>query len=297
MRRLLKLFRKRKFQTVLDSELHFHVEQKTSDLIAQGVDPAEARRRAMAKLGGMEAIKQEYRESRATHFLESIFQDIRYALRTLRRSPRFTAVAILTLALGIGANTSIFTLLDQMMLRRLPVDHPEQLQMIWPAARPTGLGVDRIESQQPAGMRHRVRLGAAAEIGVQVLATLVVDVGGIDMGAEQVGVERDVAEYAIGLQKVFELFTQCRENGHAVVDRDHAAVPFLARHAREMVREAAVARDEIDQRKRAEEALASVKPEDVDAYLALEAALRRSNLRLDAAKRFRSSRHPNYPEE
>lgn len=130
MRRLMSLFRKRRLESQIDSELRFHIEQKAAELIGQGVEPGEARRRAMAKLGGVEAIKQEWRESRVTYFLESFFTDMRYAFHTLRKSPGFTIVAIVTLALGIGANTAIFSLTDQMLLQLLPVPHPNQLVVL-----------------------------------------------------------------------------------------------------------------------------------------------------------------------
>ena len=127
---LEKLFRKRKLEAQLDSELRFHLEQRAADLIAAGVAPAEARRRATLEFGGIENAKEECREARGAYLLETVLQDIRYALRTLRKAPGFTLVAILTLALGIGGTTAIFTLVQQVMLRSLPVAKPAQLWLI-----------------------------------------------------------------------------------------------------------------------------------------------------------------------
>lgn len=127
MRWLSRLFRKGKLDTQLDSELRFHVEQQTADNVAAGMAPAEARRRALAQFGGVEYVKEECRDARGTHFLDTLLQDIRFTLRILRKTPLITAVALLSLALGIGANTAIFSLIDKVMLSLLPVQKPAEL--------------------------------------------------------------------------------------------------------------------------------------------------------------------------
>lgn len=126
MSRLGKLFRRISEQE-LDDELRFHLEEATARNIARGMTAAEARRRALVALGGMDQTKEDYRDQRAWRLLEDFAHDLRYALRGLRRSPVVTGVAVLSLALGIGANTAIFSLLDAALLQTLPVSHPEQL--------------------------------------------------------------------------------------------------------------------------------------------------------------------------
>jgi predicted permease len=116
----------------LDEDIRDFIERETQDNIERGMPPEEARYAALRKFGNVTRIREETREVWSFVWLEQFWQDIRFGLRTLRKSPGFTAVAIITLAIGIGVNTAIFSLLHDTMLERLPIRHPEELvQLTW----------------------------------------------------------------------------------------------------------------------------------------------------------------------
>jgi predicted permease len=122
-----RLLRRRKHEEELDKELRFHLDLHTSELIAQGYSPEEARRQARLALGGPEQVKEKCRDARGTRWLGDLLQDLRYGVRILAKHPGFTAVAVLALALGIGVNTAILSAVNGFVLRPLAVDKPTEL--------------------------------------------------------------------------------------------------------------------------------------------------------------------------
>ena len=124
------LFRRKKLDRDLDEELLAYLELVSAEKIRQGASPEEAYRQARREAGGLEQVKESVRDVRAGVWLDSLLRDFRYGLRTLVKHPAFTLIAMATLALGIGANTAMFSLLDQVVLRLLPVRDPERLVIV-----------------------------------------------------------------------------------------------------------------------------------------------------------------------
>ena len=115
----MSFWRRKKFESDMDVELGFHIDAYVEDLVRSGIDREEAERRARLEFGALEATKDECRQAWGLQWMDELRADLRLTFRTLRRNPGFAAVAILSLALGIGANTAIFGLMDAVMLRAI----------------------------------------------------------------------------------------------------------------------------------------------------------------------------------
>jgi predicted permease len=128
--RVRALFRRKSVETELDDELRFHLERQVEKYVQCGLGPQEATRRARVEFGGVEQSKEECRDAHGVRFLEALFQDARYGARMLRKSVGFTVVAVLTLALGIAANTTIFSVVSGLLLRKPPVRDPDRVVIV-----------------------------------------------------------------------------------------------------------------------------------------------------------------------
>src|ERR1051325_4272890 len=117
---LSRLLRRRSLERDLDKELRFHLDAAVDDFVRGGMTRDDARRRARIELGGLEQVKEDARDVRGTRVIEHWWTDTRYALRTMARSPGFTIAAVLTLAIGIGGNTAVWSVIDALMRRALP---------------------------------------------------------------------------------------------------------------------------------------------------------------------------------
>jgi putative ABC transport system permease protein len=129
--RLRSLFRRDTVEQEIGSELHFHIERQVEENILAGMNPQEARRAASREFGGVEQVKEECRDTRRANYLENLLKDVRYGFRMLRKSPSFTFFAVAVLALGIAANSAIFSIADAILVRPLPYRDANRLVMIW----------------------------------------------------------------------------------------------------------------------------------------------------------------------
>jgi len=129
--RFWNVFRKRRLEQDLNSELQTHLDLLTEENIRRGMNPKEATHAARREFGGVEQTKQRYRQGRGLTWIDSLFEDVRFAFRMLSKRPGFTLVAVATLALGIGANTAIFTVVHSVLLQQLPFSKADRLAIVW----------------------------------------------------------------------------------------------------------------------------------------------------------------------
>ena len=161
--KLCSLWRRGEVKREIDEELRFHLEQRTAENIAAGMAPEEAAREARKRFGNVQSVREECRETKGASFGEATLQDIRFGLRMLRKNPGFTTIAVLILAIGIGANTAIFSAVHAFILRPLPYDHSEELVVCY--ENEPKQGIDRWDVAGPKYLEWRKQNTVFQEMG------------------------------------------------------------------------------------------------------------------------------------
>jgi len=169
------LFRRKRLDRQLAAELEFHIESRTRDLAKTGVSALEAGRRARIEFGGTESVKDDCRDVRRGQLVGELFNDLRYALRVFRKTPAFSLAAIGTLALGIGACTSIFTVVDAVLLR--PLTYPEPGRLVKPLTKNPPLGIKNGPTSLPDYLDWRAS-GVFENVGIYLTDNAVLSTGG-----------------------------------------------------------------------------------------------------------------------
>src|SRR5262247_2869286 len=172
--RLRALFFKPKMEDELQAELQFHLEREIEENIARGMTPEDARYAAIRSFGGVERVKEESRDVRGIRLLEEVWQDLRYGARMLMKNPGFTLIAVLTLALGIGANTAIFSIVNAVLLQPLPFAEPERLMWFggW-------VGADKEQGVTPADfLDYREQSRSFTQIAASVFDGILMNLSG-----------------------------------------------------------------------------------------------------------------------
>ena len=168
--RLRSVVRRDAIEDGLNEEMRFHIDQQTEKNIGRGMTPAEARRQALIRFGGLERVKEDTRDEFRPALFEDFVRDLRYGARALVRAPGFTAVATLTLALGIGANTAIFSVVNAVLLKPLSYREPDRLVFVW--EKNTAIGKDRDVVAPPNYLDWKAQNAVFDALGAYRLAAL-----------------------------------------------------------------------------------------------------------------------------